>query len=131
LPDEAIDCFWTNVLSRPPATGWLTDVYAYARGSYERFRHAQHWNQTFQSSSDPDIYRSAWALLLASTDERLFLRDQRPSEELLASWPWRKQHQWTWGWSAVPSAVKKRKEDLANLFLGTKPPLSNQSPRRR
>jgi hypothetical protein len=130
LPDASTDRFWEDVLSLPPATGWLTEVHAAARERYERFRWAQHWNRMFQRNSDPDTLWASWKLLVASADERFYLAE-RPSEEDLHGWPWRKQHLWTWGWDSLKAEVKKRSEELAKLFLSTKPPLSNQSPRRR
>lgn len=131
LPGERADKFWTEELSSPSATGWLTEVHAAALHNYNKCRWAQHWNAAFQQATDMDVAHGAWELLHASLDERLFLGKQRPSSETLDSWPWRKRHQWRFGWSLVQATIKKRKEALAKLFLSTDPPLSNQWPRRR
>lgn len=131
LPDEHAVRLWEGVLALPPAGGWLTDVHAAARERYARFAWARHWNGRLQGTAELDVAHAAHRLLVECIDDRFFIGAHRPSAETLAGWPWRKAFLWTYGWKDLQAAAKKNKTELAKTFLGSRPPLANQFPRRR
>lgn len=130
-PTEQADQLWAGALASPPASGWLTEVHCTARQRYERYKWARHWFGTLRSADDHDEAFAAFELFIAALDGRVFTGPERPSREELESWPWRRRVIWSLGWDRIGAAAKAARDKLSKLYLASKPPLSNQAPRRR
>jgi hypothetical protein len=130
-PGDEADELWNGRLAAPPASGWLADVHGAANNHYRRSCWARHWNRVFRNSTDDDEAFGAFELFVETLDGRVYSGDYRPSEEELEGWPWRRGAHWSLGWDRVKTAAKSSKDKLSKQFLTSKPPLSNQFPRRR
>lgn len=130
LPTTESDALWEGRLAVPPASGWLSSVHRSAKARYQRYKWSRHWNHRFRDAADNDRAFGAYELFIETLDGRLYSGDDRPSYEAVESWEWRRRMHWSLGWDRVKSAAKSAKEKLSKEFLASKPPLSNQSPRR-
>lgn len=129
-PTIKSDALWEGELAEPPASGWLAMVHGASRDRYLRYKWSRHWNQLFRNSDSDDEAFGAYELFIETLDGRLFSGNDRPSDEDLRNWSWRRRVHWSIGWARVRSAAKSRNDKLSKEFLASKPPLSNQSPRR-
>jgi hypothetical protein len=130
-PGEKANELWRGRLASPPASGWLSDVHRVASNHYRRSIWATHWNRLFRNADEPDVAFGAFELFIETLDGRVYSGDQRPSEEELVGWTWRRGAHWSLGWDRVNAAAKASKDKRSKEFLASRPPLSNQFPRRR
>lgn len=130
-PTERADQLWAGRLASAPASGWLVDVHRAARQRYQRYKSARHWFDILRSTDDDDEAFAAFELFVCALDGRIYTGAERPNWEELERWPWRRQVLWSLGWERVRKTAKSSQDKLSKLYLASKPPLSNQAPRRR